>query len=117
MLFTVSARRLNPARGDPDGTAWWAEKAKDSLRQRASSYDLITEGEVVRHGIRGWQTETVAALQGHDVYFVKWMVVTNGIAYDLSTWGPSTLGAQVKQEADRMASSFELIPMPPDAGQ
>ena len=69
---------------------------------------MITEGEATRNGVVGWQIETQASFQGHDYYMVQWLLATNGFGYELVTWGRPELKSQVKEEAERLFSRFEL---------
>jgi len=106
MFFTVSANRLQP--GFFDARSRLVEICKTSTRRDTTSYRLVKEGEVTRNGLAGWQTETQAAFQGHEYYLVHWILATNGFGYQLVTWGPPALSSQVKEEAERLFSKFEL---------
>ena len=64
---------------------------------------------VVRNGLDGWQTEMLRNFQGREYYVVHWMFATNGLTYLLNTFGPPDSRSWLKDEAERMCSSFEMI--------
>ena len=98
------------AESPEEATSRMVEASKNGMKRSTTSYHLVTEGEVAHAGLTGFQMETAANWQGHDDYYVHWVLITNGWGYELVTWGPVSLKEQVKNEADRMCSNFELTP-------
>jgi len=41
-------------------------------------------------------------------YFVHWILATNGVGYQLITWGPPGANSDLKGEAEHLFSSFEI---------
>ena len=107
IMFTLCASKIEPGILDPRGRA--VEVSQMSLRNAATSYKLVRQAETVHNGLAGWETETQATVHGHDFYFVSWVLVTNGCAYELLVWGPPPLAYQVRDAADELFPNFEPI--------
>jgi hypothetical protein len=75
----------------------------------ANPWRVISEGNVERNGVNGWQFETVGYNQGHEVYAVTWVVTTNGFGYVMRTWSPLDMKARAKEGADYICSRFEPV--------
>ena len=106
MIFIVYADKVPLMLTDPRKQI--AERAKLNLRRCFASYQLLGEKEVVYNRLGGWQIETQTSRGGHDYYFLQWLLVTNGIAYDLTILGTPGAQSKVQGEATRMFANFEL---------
>lgn len=104
MYFTVYAGTLD--RSLPDARARVIEFSKTNLLAEASSYRLISEGEVERNCIAGWEMESTGNFQGHEFYLVQWLLATNGFGYQLTVWGPTAFSAEIKRNADTLFRNF-----------
>jgi hypothetical protein len=106
MFFTLDSVKVDPHFVDPRKRI--VEIAKATLERSTTSYRLLNEMDVTYNNLAGRQLEVEAFYKGHDCYFVQWLLTTNGYAYQFTTWGPSNLQSQVKDEANRLAENFEL---------
>jgi len=108
MFFTLCANGLEP--GYSDAVKHVLELSKANVKGSSTSYQLLSEQKVAHNGLSGWQTETQASFQGHEFYLVHFVFATNGFGYQLAVWGGPSLKAEVRQEAERLFSRFELTP-------
>jgi hypothetical protein len=104
LRFVVCAGPLEPGLIDARGRV--VERCKEDTRRNTTSYELLTEGEILHHGLPGWQTETLISVQGHQFFFISWMLATNGFGYQLIISGPPDLKTQIQNEADSVFSGF-----------
>jgi hypothetical protein len=86
------------------------EASKDSLRRTMESYRMVDEKESTYNGMVGWRIESEGVVENHDTYWVQWVFATNDVGYLLSTWAPSSIKPQLKEEADRLFGDFEITP-------
>ncbi len=98
MTFAVNVNALEA--GYPNALARVIELAKADFRLAVNSYRAVSEGEVSRKGVTGWQIETEAVHQERHLYIIQWLVATNGFGYQLTIWGPLELKSQIKNEAE-----------------
>jgi len=107
----VMVTNLGPAAAKfQDRLVGWCKLAEMRV---ANPWHIMSEGNVERNGVNGWQFETVGYDQGHEVYAVTWVVTTNGFGYVLRTWSTLDLMARTKEGADYIYSRFE--PMAQDS--
>jgi hypothetical protein len=104
--FTLCSSPLEP--GFPDARARLVHVCKETIKRDAITYQQLSEQEVTRNGLGGWQIEGETNLCGHEFYIVHWIVATNGFGYQLAIFGPMKMAAQVKQEADALFSNFGI---------
>jgi hypothetical protein len=101
----------NLGRPAPEFTGRLVEWCKESERRFTNPWRIIGEGPTERNGVRGWQFESTGYYQGHEVYSVTWVVMTNGFGYMLRTSSRWDLRTRTKEGADYIFSRFE--PMAP----
>lgn len=108
IFFSIGVHKMELPVDDPQKQV--VTLAETGLQNKASSYKLVDDHESTYNGVAGWQIETQAAIQGHDFYFVQWVFATNGLGYQLATWGPPELKSRVQDEAAQLNRDFELVP-------
>ncbi len=86
-----------------------AEIAKGNLESAATSAKFVKEVPETHNGVEGIRLETEAQLKNLNVYYVHWVITTNGYAYQLMCWGGQKDREQVQKEATTIFSRFELI--------
>jgi hypothetical protein len=107
MILNLTAQALPPGLLDPRRHVM--ELSREAYQREATSYRLISEGEVIRNGLAGWQAETQGIVQGRDCYHVRWIVATNGFGYQIMVFGPSANANQIKEGAEAAFQNFELL--------
>ncbi len=107
ITLTVCASKLEPGYVNP--TARVVELSRMTLRKAATTYRVLREEEEVHNGLKGWQTETAATVQGHELYFVEWDLAANGFGYQVTVWGPADSDSDIRNEANEVFPDFELI--------
>jgi hypothetical protein len=85
------------------------ELARNSIRNQAISYQLLTERELRYDGTPGWQTETRATFQGREYFLIHWYTTANGFGYQLAVWGAPGSEEKIREESERIFRNFELV--------
>lgn len=102
---TVMVTNLGPAAENMQGTL--VNRCKEGERHVSNPWRIVSEGNVERNGVTGWQFESVGYFQGHEMYAVTWVVTTNGFGYVLRTLSRVELTDRTKEGADYFCSRFE----------
>jgi hypothetical protein len=104
MYFSICANPLEAGFAGDRGRI--VQLSMSNVLAEATSYHSISEGEVTRNGLAGWQIEGRGNFQGREFYLVNWLLATNHFGYQLSVWGPTALSSDIKREADNLFSNF-----------
>jgi tetratricopeptide (TPR) repeat protein len=114
--FAIFAEALG---NTPLSTEDLADLARDRMKS-ASQSSHPGERLPRRNGrLSGLEVYTEATTQNQQIFWVQWFCVTNGWAYQLTTWGKTTQRQEVLNAAQDMMSRFELVDYqrrPPPAG-
>jgi len=89
------------------------EVAQANFSSRTGSSRLQKPTAVRRQGLAGLQWEAEARIggvtDGLDALYVQWDCATNGYTYQLVCWGKAIEARQVRDEAERLFSRFDLL--------
>lgn len=83
--------------------------AQVRIQSAAESFRVLEQKPVQIGRLNGLEVHTEAIVQNHPVFYVQWFCVTNGWAYQLTTWGRSDQQNQVVAGARQIMSGFALI--------
>ena len=86
-----------------------ADTAHVRLQSVAESLRVLEQKPVSIGSLNGWEVHTEAQVQNHSIFYVQWFCVTNGWAYQLTTWGMSTEQPTIVAGARQMMSGFALL--------
>jgi hypothetical protein len=107
MFFTVCVNKVDT--DSPGSLERVVELARNSIRNQAISYQLLTERELRYDGTPGWQTETRATFQGREYFLIHWYTTANGFGYQLAVWGAPGSEEKIREESERIFRNFELV--------
>jgi tetratricopeptide (TPR) repeat protein len=95
------------------GTQFRTESLKEvveaNVRSVAKSVKVLQEQPRTVSGLRGICIHREAKVSRQDIFYVHWVCVTNGWAYQLVTWGQLAQKQAVIAQAGEMMSRFEMI--------
>lgn len=86
-----------------------ADMAQMRIQSVADSYHVLEQKLIPIGRLNGLEIRTEAQVQGHSLFYVQWFCVTNGWAYQLTTFGKLDDENQVVDAAQQMMSGFALI--------
>ncbi|MGB8356367.1 MAG: DUF3857 domain-containing protein [Chthoniobacteraceae bacterium] len=107
VYFIVIAEK--PGMESPLTLDSYVETAKSTLNSAAKSARFISDTRTTKDGMPAAIFETEADLDNLSLYYVHRMIIHNGYAYQLITWGDNRNRDTIRSEAESLASDFQLL--------
>jgi len=107
VYFIVIAEK--PGMESPLTLDSYVEAAKSNLNSASKSAKFVSDTRTTMDGMPVAIFETEAELDNLSLYYVHRMIIHNGYAYQLITWGDIRNRDTVKSEAESLASDFQLL--------
>jgi tetratricopeptide (TPR) repeat protein len=79
------------------------------MKSATTDATLVEQRVYTMNGITGRRLLVHATAEGRAVSYVRWLILTNGYAYQLTVFGERANERTVQSEADKMFARFRLI--------